>query len=96
MIIFDENGKPKLEIQVEERLVILPGDPHFFIDEFSPDWRQVADKTNGEFCIINRNGLAVPATWSETTEYIFGGEYDLEMERQNVDKNPSFIFGDWR
>jgi len=96
MIIFDENGKPKLEVQIEERLIILPGDPEYYVAKFSPDWRQVADKTNGEFCIIGRHNLAVPVSWAETTEYIYGGEYDLEMGRQNVDRDSSPTIRKWK
>ncbi|MEQ8753250.1 MAG: hypothetical protein RID09_06995 [Coleofasciculus sp. G1-WW12-02] len=82
MLVFDETGKPQFEVRIEPRLIILPEDPDFFIDRISPDWRSLASQTNGEFCIIGRNGLALPATWKETDEYLYGGEYDMELDRQ--------------
>lgn len=62
-----------------ERLIMTPSDPGFY--EWlglPPDWREIADRTNGEFAVVNRleTGVLQAVPWSEAEDYIWGGEMD--------------------
>lgn len=70
------------QITIEDRLIILPGDKDYYIDSFCPDWKEKAWRNHGDFCLVGRHGLIIPATFDETTEYLYGGEYEEELARQ--------------
>ena len=80
-------------MDTKARELILPGDDEYdeTIGSIYPfDWREFAWKNCGEFCFVvdSQSGLMRPASFEETDEYLYGGEYD-----ELLDSNPDLENG---
>ncbi|PIG90821.1 hypothetical protein [Gloeocapsopsis sp. IPPAS B-1203] len=74
-----------------ERLIILPGDIEFeqTLATPPPDWRQIANKTNGSYAFIAdaESGLLRTVDGRGCQEYLLGGEYIQRLESLYEDED---------
>ena len=64
--------------------LILPGDPEFdcvLANAPPPNWRSFAWDNSGEcvFVADSSTGILRPANWSDTDDYVLGGEYEERL-----------------
>lgn len=76
------------------RLIITPDDPIFAPTLHTappPGWVNSRPDCEGYFVVSHETGLLRPANEKEVTEYLLGGEYDLQCPQPEDDEDCIFI-----
>lgn len=64
-------------------LIMTPDDPDFsaWLGMPPPTWQSEIESRSGECVLLAdaESGILRPASWQETDEYLYGGEYDERM-----------------